>query len=150
MTQVPSSDHTEDCPRYEDQEMFTPCMIGQLEAHFLKMMVQLTDAKRILDVGTFTGPPIHPPVHPSIHPSIHSSSPFIHPSTYLSIHLSIHPSTHPSIHPSIHPFIHLGHSSIHPPIHPSIHPSVDLSSHPSVYTVFIRLSAQPRISAHLE
>ena len=72
MTQVPSSDHTEDCPRYEDQEMFTPCMIGQLEAHFLKMMVQLTDAKRILDVGTFTGPPIHPPVHPSIHPSIHS------------------------------------------------------------------------------
>ena len=54
MTQVPSSDHTEDCPRYEDQEMFTPCMIGQLEAQFLKMIVQLTDAKRILDVGTFT------------------------------------------------------------------------------------------------
>ena len=55
MTQDPSSDHTQDCPRYEDQEMFTPCMIGQLEAQFLKMMVQLTDAKRILDVGTFTG-----------------------------------------------------------------------------------------------
>ena len=116
MTQVPSSDHTEDCPRYEDQEMFTPCMIGQLEAHFLKIMVQLTDAKRILDVGTFTGPPIHPPVHPSIHPSIHSSSPFIHP--------PIHPPIHLSIHPSIHPVIHLGHSSIHPPIHPSIHPCI--------------------------
>ena len=36
MTQVPSSGHTEDCPRYEDQEMFTPCMIGQLEAQFFK------------------------------------------------------------------------------------------------------------------
>lgn len=53
MTQVPSSGHTEDCPRYEDQEMFTPCMIGQLEAHFLKMMVQLTDAKKTGEVGLF-------------------------------------------------------------------------------------------------
>lgn len=35
--------------------MFTPCMVGQLEAQFLKMMVQLTNAKRVLDVGTFTG-----------------------------------------------------------------------------------------------
>ena len=35
--------------------MFTPCMVGQLEAQFLKMMVQLSNAKRVLDVGTFTG-----------------------------------------------------------------------------------------------
>lgn len=96
MTQVPSSDHTEDCPRYEDQEMFTPCMIGQLEAHFLKMMVQLTDAKRILDVGTFTGPPIHPPVHPSIHASIHSFfRSFVH-SFILFIHHFIHGIIHSS------------------------------------------------------
>ena len=35
--------------------MFTPCMVGQLEAQYLKMMVQLSNAKRVLDVGTFTG-----------------------------------------------------------------------------------------------
>ena len=127
MTQVPSSDHTEDCPRYEDQEMFTPCMIGQLEAHFLKMMVQLTDAKRILDVGTFTGPPIHPPVHPSIHPFIHLAHSSIHPPIHLPIHPPIYPSTYPSIHPPIHPSIHPSIHSSRPFIHPSIRGSVQSS-----------------------
>ena len=55
MTQVPSSDIQKIALATEDQEMFTPCMVGQLEAQFLKMMAQLTDAKRVLDVGTFTG-----------------------------------------------------------------------------------------------
>lgn len=55
MTQVPSSDIQKIVLATEDQEMFTPCMIRQLEIQFLKMMAQLTDAKRALDVGMFTG-----------------------------------------------------------------------------------------------
>lgn len=55
MTQVPSSDIQKIALATEDQEMFTPCMVGQLEAQFLKMMAQLASAKRVLDVGTFTG-----------------------------------------------------------------------------------------------
>lgn len=55
MTQVPSLDIQKIALATEDQEMFTPCMVGQLEAQFLKMMTQLTNAKRVLDVGTFTG-----------------------------------------------------------------------------------------------
>ena len=55
MTQVPSSDIQKIVLATKDQEMFTPCMIGQLETQFLKMTAQLTDAKRALDVGTFTG-----------------------------------------------------------------------------------------------
>lgn len=39
----------------EKEKLFMPCMVGQLEGQFLKMMAQLTGAKRILDVGTFTG-----------------------------------------------------------------------------------------------
>ena len=55
MTQVPSLDIQKIALATEDQEMFTPCMVGQLEAQFLKMMAQLANAKRVLDVGTFTG-----------------------------------------------------------------------------------------------
>ena len=54
MTQVPSSDIQKIALATEDQEMFTPCMIGQLKEQFLKMMAQLTNAKRVLDVSTFT------------------------------------------------------------------------------------------------
>ena len=35
--------------------MCFPCMVGQLEAQFLKTMAQLSNATRVLDVGTFTG-----------------------------------------------------------------------------------------------
>ena len=55
MTQVPSLNIQKIALATEDQEMFTPCMVGQLEAQFLKMMAQLANAKRVLDVGTFTG-----------------------------------------------------------------------------------------------
>ena len=55
VTEVPSSDIQKIALVTEEKEMFTPCMVGQLEAQFLKMMAQLSNAKRVLDVGTFTG-----------------------------------------------------------------------------------------------
>mmetsp|Transcript_12500 Transcript_12500/g.30767 ORF Transcript_12500/g.30767 Transcript_12500/m.30767 type:complete len:881 (+) Transcript_12500:252-2894(+) len=39
----------------KSEGMFSPCMVGQLEGQFLKMMAQTMCAKRVLDVGTFTG-----------------------------------------------------------------------------------------------
>ena len=37
------------------QGHFAPCMVGALEAEFLKMMTFGLQAKDVLDVGTFTG-----------------------------------------------------------------------------------------------
>ena len=39
----------------KEQDMFAPCMVGTLESQFLKMMCQIKNAKKCLDVGTFTG-----------------------------------------------------------------------------------------------
>jgi len=39
----------------DKHNMFMPCMVGALESQFLKMTANLAKAKRILDVGTFTG-----------------------------------------------------------------------------------------------
>jgi len=39
----------------DKHNMFLPCMVGALESQFLKMTASLAKAKRILDVGTFTG-----------------------------------------------------------------------------------------------
>lgn len=55
MTEIPSHDIHAVAIETEQQQMFTPCMVGQLEAQFLKMMTQISKAKRVLDVGTFTG-----------------------------------------------------------------------------------------------
>jgi len=38
-----------------ERDMFAPCMVGALEAQFLKIQCMLLNAKRVLDVGTFTG-----------------------------------------------------------------------------------------------
>ena len=38
-----------------EQGHFAPCMVGALEAEFLKMMTFGLRAKDVLDVGTFTG-----------------------------------------------------------------------------------------------
>merc|ERR1712232_718603 len=38
-----------------DEGMFMPCMVGQLEGQFLKMFVQMSKARTVLDIGTFTG-----------------------------------------------------------------------------------------------
>ena len=39
----------------KEQDMFAPCMVGTLESQFLKMMCQIKNARKCLDVGTFTG-----------------------------------------------------------------------------------------------
>ena len=38
-----------------EASMFAPCMVGTLESQFLKMQATIARAKKILDVGTFTG-----------------------------------------------------------------------------------------------
>merc|ERR1719471_2730976 len=38
----------------EEQNMFMPCMVGTLESQFLKMMCQIKNARKCLDIGTFT------------------------------------------------------------------------------------------------
>lgn len=35
--------------------LFAPCMVGKIEGQFLKMITQVKAARRVLDVGTFTG-----------------------------------------------------------------------------------------------
>lgn len=37
------------------QDLFSPCMVGTLESQFLKLQVQVSGAKNVLDIGTFTG-----------------------------------------------------------------------------------------------
>ena len=39
----------------EKESLFLPCMIGPLESQFLKMIASMSNSKRVLDVGTFTG-----------------------------------------------------------------------------------------------
>lgn len=36
-------------------DLFAPCMVGQIEGQFLKMMAYVSRSKRILEIGTFTG-----------------------------------------------------------------------------------------------
>ena len=55
LSQVPSADVQKIAIETEQQQMFTPCMVGHLESQFLKMMAQIGNAKRVLDIGTFTG-----------------------------------------------------------------------------------------------
>lgn len=35
--------------------LFAPCMVGKLEGQFLKMITKMKKAKKVLDIGTFTG-----------------------------------------------------------------------------------------------
>lgn len=55
MTQVSGRDIQKIARVTQEGQMFTPRTAGQLEAQFLKMMVQLSKADRVLDVGRFTG-----------------------------------------------------------------------------------------------
>lgn len=36
-------------------ELYAPCMVGRIEAQMLKMIARFGKAKRVLDIGTFTG-----------------------------------------------------------------------------------------------
>lgn len=55
MTSLASKDTQSIARRTKENGMFSPCMVGQIEGQLLKMVVRMTNAKRILDIGTFTG-----------------------------------------------------------------------------------------------
>lgn len=54
-TSLVSKDIQEIATETNDKELFAPCMVGSLESQFLKMQMQITGARKVLDVGTFTG-----------------------------------------------------------------------------------------------
>ena len=54
-TTVASKDMQHVVELTEKNSMFAPCMVGTLESQFLKMQCQIKGAKKVLDVGTFTG-----------------------------------------------------------------------------------------------
>lgn len=55
MTQVPSKDFGRIGDETEKAGLFAPCMVGAVEGQFLKMITEICGAKRVLDIGTFTG-----------------------------------------------------------------------------------------------
>eukprot|EP00177_Eucheuma_denticulatum_P006387 GFKZ01011655.1.p1 GENE.GFKZ01011655.1~~GFKZ01011655.1.p1 ORF type:complete len:333 (+),score=52.48 GFKZ01011655.1:107-1000(+) len=55
MTQVPTKDFGRIAEETEKAGLFAPCMVGAVEGQFLKMVTALCGAKRVLDIGTFTG-----------------------------------------------------------------------------------------------
>ena len=55
VTSIPSNDIKRVAKATTEASMFAPCMVGTLESQFLKMQVAIARARKILDVGTFTG-----------------------------------------------------------------------------------------------
>uniref|UniRef100_A0A0G4GH33 Uncharacterized protein n=1 Tax=Chromera velia CCMP2878 TaxID=1169474 RepID=A0A0G4GH33_9ALVE len=55
MTSLPSANLSRVAKLTEEKALFAPCMVGQLEGQFLKTITLMKGARRILDVGTFTG-----------------------------------------------------------------------------------------------
>ena len=55
VTSIPSGDVKRIAKATAEASMFAPCMVGTLESQFLKMQVSVARAKKILDIGTFTG-----------------------------------------------------------------------------------------------
>lgn len=55
MTLPPSSDFELIAEETAKADLFAPCMVGVVEGQFLKMLARINRAKRILDIGTFTG-----------------------------------------------------------------------------------------------
>lgn len=55
MTFTPSDDFKQIAKATNAEDLFAPCMVGHIEGQFLKMIAQICNAKRILDIGTFTG-----------------------------------------------------------------------------------------------
>lgn len=55
MTTLSSKDFVMIGKETADAGLFAPCMVGRLEGQFLKMVTGLMNAKRVLDIGTFTG-----------------------------------------------------------------------------------------------
>ncbi|CDF32981.1 unnamed protein product [Chondrus crispus] len=55
MTSRPTADFVNIADETKAAKLFAPCMVGPIEGQFLKMIAQIKNAKRILDIGTFTG-----------------------------------------------------------------------------------------------
>eukprot|EP00177_Eucheuma_denticulatum_P000481 GFKZ01000844.1.p1 GENE.GFKZ01000844.1~~GFKZ01000844.1.p1 ORF type:complete len:898 (+),score=141.90 GFKZ01000844.1:173-2866(+) len=55
MTTMPTKDYAMIAEETNKANLFAPCMVGPIEGQFLKMMAQIKNAKRVLDIGTFTG-----------------------------------------------------------------------------------------------
>lgn len=55
MTTLSSKDFITIAKETAKAELFAPCMVGRLEGQFLKMLTGIAGAKRVLDIGTFTG-----------------------------------------------------------------------------------------------
>lgn len=55
MTTLSSDDFLIITEETEKAGLYAPCMVGKLEGQFLKMIARLKKARRVLDIGTFTG-----------------------------------------------------------------------------------------------
>lgn len=55
MTTTASADFARIAAETDAAALFAPCMVGQIEGQFLKMMAFASRAKRVLEIGTFTG-----------------------------------------------------------------------------------------------
>lgn len=55
MTSAPNENYRFIAEETKREGLFAPCMVGGVEGQFLKMFTALTGAKRVLDIGTFTG-----------------------------------------------------------------------------------------------
>eukprot|EP00188_Purpureofilum_apyrenoidigerum_P004429 Plantae.Rhodophyta-Purpureofilum_apyrenoidigerum.ctg5009.p1 GENE.Plantae.Rhodophyta-Purpureofilum_apyrenoidigerum.ctg5009~~Plantae.Rhodophyta-Purpureofilum_apyrenoidigerum.ctg5009.p1 ORF type:complete len:876 (-),score=200.40 Plantae.Rhodophyta-Purpureofilum_apyrenoidigerum.ctg5009:642-3269(-) len=55
MTSLASKSTMAVARRTNEASMFAPCMVGQIEGQLLKMLCRMKRAKRVLDIGTFTG-----------------------------------------------------------------------------------------------
>eukprot|EP00171_Calliarthron_tuberculosum_P005346 IDg5346t1 len=55
MTTPASEDYKRIVRRTNEEALFAPCMVGQIEGQFLTTMAFASHAKRVLEVGTFTG-----------------------------------------------------------------------------------------------
>lgn len=55
MTSAASDDFRFIAEETQAAGLFAPCMVGAVEGQFLKMLAIINGAKRVLDVGTFTG-----------------------------------------------------------------------------------------------
>lgn len=55
MTSLSSDDFRIITDETEKAGLYAPCMVGKLEGQFLKMLARVKKAKRVLDIGTFTG-----------------------------------------------------------------------------------------------
>ena len=55
MTSSDGADFVAIAEQTEKNSLFAPCMVGRIEGKFLKMVTRMSKARRVLDIGTFTG-----------------------------------------------------------------------------------------------